>query len=237
MQFDTEEKSLKGLRKIKKALIPILKSDNWNENLIDFAEKYDFRISGPLFSLICGNDIEIKNKALKGFSILGSMDTDRARILIRRAVWMLTEESGGLPWGAPEAIGEIIAANRQLAIEFSKLLISYVDEIEEGPDNYIDHTPLRTGAYYSLLLLSETYPELMEDSWKLLYRCVFKENTAASLALLLLIIQNLNAAELIPMIEQKKFPDARVELHRYDQVHIYSLKILAEETIKKLKVQ
>ena len=34
---------------------------------------------------------------------------DAARVIMRRMMWQLNDESGGIGWGIPEAMGEIMA--------------------------------------------------------------------------------------------------------------------------------
>ena len=54
-------------------------------------------------------------------------DMEGARVIMRRLMWSLNEESGGIGWGAPEAMAEIMARHLELAREYSHMLISYMD--------------------------------------------------------------------------------------------------------------
>ena len=45
-----------------------------------------------------------------------------ARQLVRQFMWRLNEESGNIAWGIPEAFGEILAAQPQLARDFRRFL-------------------------------------------------------------------------------------------------------------------
>jgi HEAT repeat protein len=70
-------------------------------------------------------------------------------------MWNLTEESGNIAWGAPEAMGEILARHEQLAKEFSHILVSYIRE--DG--NFLEHEPLQHGVVWGLGRLAEVRPE------------------------------------------------------------------------------
>ena len=56
------------------------------------------------------------------------VDRERAVDLLRRLAWALNDESGGVPFGAPEAMGEILAARPELQLEFLPILCSLVTE-------------------------------------------------------------------------------------------------------------
>ena len=46
----------------------------------------------------------------------------------RRLIWSLNDESGGIGWGAPEAMGEILARSEKLSCEFYCILLAYIRE-------------------------------------------------------------------------------------------------------------
>ena len=54
-------------------------------------------------------------------------DMPAARIIMRRLMWNLNDESGGIGWGSPEAMGDIMARSAPLTREYHRILISYVD--------------------------------------------------------------------------------------------------------------
>ena len=50
---------------------------------------------------------------------LAEKDMESARVVMRRLMCSLNDESGGIGWGAPEAMGEIIASHEGLASELT----------------------------------------------------------------------------------------------------------------------
>ena len=56
-------------------------------------------------------------------SKIAENDLEFARIIMRRPMLNLNDESGGIGWGAPEAMGEIMARSEKLAEEYHKILI------------------------------------------------------------------------------------------------------------------
>jgi hypothetical protein len=79
---------------------------------------------------------------------------EAARVVMRRLMWTLNDESGGIGWGAPEAMGEITARHAALADEFACILVSYI-----RPDcNFLEHPILQRGVLWGLGRLAHARP-------------------------------------------------------------------------------
>ncbi len=87
-------------------------------------------------------------------------DMESARVVLRRMMWNLNDESGGIGWGVPEAMGEILARHRGLAEEFTSILASYSRE----DANYLEHEPLQKGLLWGLARLAEARPGLLKTA-------------------------------------------------------------------------
>lgn len=87
---------------------------------------------------------------------------EQARIFVRRLLWHMNEESGNIGWGVPEALGEILAADRGLAEHFHRVLISYILHTPTGNDNFCDQPVIRLACYGAVRRLVETWPDLGE---------------------------------------------------------------------------
>ena len=121
-----------------------------------------------LFSAICRSEEPLRWHAVQamGESVarLADVDLEGARIVMRRLLWSLNEESGGIGWGAPEALAEIIGSHRALTDEYVHMLISYLRE--DGPElfqegNYLEHAVLQRGLLWGIGRLAMTRPELL----------------------------------------------------------------------------
>jgi len=55
-------------------------------------------------------------------------DLDKVRDMLRRLLWQMNDESGGLTWHSPELIGEILVNVPTLIPEYADLLPSYLVE-------------------------------------------------------------------------------------------------------------
>lgn len=146
-----------------------------------------------------------------GVVVSGMAETsmEDARIIMRRLMWMLNEESGGIGWGVPEAMGEVMAINRNLAEEFNRILISYADE----NGNYIEHTPLMKGVLWGIGRLSEAWPDLAETAAPHT-RCFLFSDEPLNRGLATIILRNLNDPESNGRLEQLKLDQSFINIYK-----------------------
>jgi hypothetical protein len=83
---------------------------------------------------------EEKWRAVRGLGVVVGdrqiVSHDRATDLLRRFFWALNEESGAVPYGMPEAIGEILAVRPELQGDFLPILCALAtdeDMLQTGP--------------------------------------------------------------------------------------------------------
>lgn len=116
----------------------------------------------PLVSLLYSGDARFKKRVVSVFGdVMASLaveDMEAARIVMRRLMWSLNDESGGIGWGAPEAMAEAMTRSEPLAREYAHILVSYI--CEDG--NYLEYAPLRKGALSGIARLAEERPILLE---------------------------------------------------------------------------
>ena len=89
---------------------------------------------------------------------LAEEDREAGRVVLRRMMWNLNDESGGIGWGVPEAMGEILVRSDALAAEFVNILASY--SREDG--NFLEHVPLQHGLLWGLVRLARARPDLLQ---------------------------------------------------------------------------
>jgi HEAT repeat protein len=122
------------------------------------------KIVNPLFSFLYHTDEALRWRAVAflGFIVSELADRDResARVVIRRLMWNLNDESGGIGWGSAEALGEIMARHKGLATEYANILISYIRE--DG--NFQEHELMQRGVLWGIARLAEKHPELLSGA-------------------------------------------------------------------------
>jgi HEAT repeat protein len=122
------------------------------------------QVINPLFSFLHNRDQDVRWAAVKAMgtvvSELADEDTESARVVMRRLMWNLNDESGGIGWGSPEAMGEILACHDGLAKEYAHILISYTRE--DG--NYLEHEVLQRGLIWGIGRLAQVSPHIVQDA-------------------------------------------------------------------------
>jgi hypothetical protein len=153
-----------GGRALKRKVLDLLRSDNFDHALSELSHLPARQVINPLISFLLSKDEEIKWRAVSALghvvSDLASKNMESARVVMRRLMWMLNDESGGIGWGAPEAMGEIIASHDGLAKEFAPVLISYA--WEDG--NFLEYEPLQRGAVWGLGRVAQEKPDIVQDA-------------------------------------------------------------------------
>ena len=151
-------------RSLKKKLFELLSQGDLDKALVETGRLPPRQIINPLLSFIQSGNEKVKWGAVKAtgqvVSRLAESDLEAARVIMRRLMWTLNDESGGIGWGSPEAMGEIMAIHRGLAQEYAHILISYARQ--DG--NYLEHEGLQRGLLWGIGRLSEKRPELVRES-------------------------------------------------------------------------
>ncbi len=110
-----------------------------------------------LFIALCNRQELIRWRAICGFGwlvpVMADKDPESARNVMRRFLWSLNDESGGIGWGAPEAMAESMFHCSLLRHEYLHMLVSYLredgDEVcQEG--NYLELPLLQRGLLWGI---------------------------------------------------------------------------------------
>ena len=148
-----------SLRKIKKKLFEQFKASDYHSALDEIPNLQPLQIINPLFSLILSTDPRVKWNAVLSMGAvtrkIAEEDRESARNILRRLMWNLNDESGGIGWGSPEAMGEIISGSDFLVHEFLPILISYLRE--DG--NYQENEIMQRGVLWGIGRVCMVYPD------------------------------------------------------------------------------
>ena len=151
------------MNNFKEKIKKLLEEDYFNENLQNIHKFPPLKVVNVLLSLLVTTNEELKNRVVLAFgevvSKLAETDIESARIVMRRLMLSLNDESGGIGWNSPEAMGEIMARSNKLADEYHKILISYT----LGGGNELDFEGLQKSVIEGLKRLSQVHPELVKD--------------------------------------------------------------------------
>jgi len=124
--------------------------------LLAFARR-ERRTLSYLTALTYDHDPALVWAAIRAFGLaaaqLAERDPDFVRQHLRRLVWLLNDESGGIGWRAPEALGAIIAARPDCFGDYIPILVSLLD-MEAG-----DAVRFRAGYLWAIGRLAQVAPE------------------------------------------------------------------------------
>ena len=150
-----------GKRRLKrKKVLELLRSGDVDLVVAELRELPGRGFLNPLRSALC-SDENAKWHAITAMGILtadlADRDLESARVVMRTLMWNLTEESGGIAWGVPESMAEIIACHELLAAEYAPILVSYMRE--DG--SFLEYEPLQRGVVWGVGRVAQARPELL----------------------------------------------------------------------------
>ncbi|MEW6327940.1 MAG: DVU0298 family protein [Thermodesulfobacteriota bacterium] len=150
-------------RDLKRRVLELIASTDLKQALNELCRLPARRVINPLFSFLSATDPAVRWHAITAMGVvvarLATKDMERARVIMRRLMWSLNDESGGIGWGAPEAMAEIMARHDGLAREYAHILVSYV-----RPDgNFLEHELMQRGAVWALGRLAQAKPYLIQN--------------------------------------------------------------------------
>ena len=139
-------------RAIKKQVLHLLTGPDVETIEAELAKMEPKAVVNALFSAICRSEELLRWHAINAMGTvvarLTDTDVEEGRIIMRRLLWSLNDESGGIGWGAPESMAEIMSRHEGLAREYVHMLISYMREDGEEiwqDGNYLEHEILQRG--------------------------------------------------------------------------------------------
>jgi len=152
-------------RGIKQEILTLLQQAELETVLTALAGYPPEKLLNPLFSAICSASEKTKWNAVSAMGAtvarLADQDMEAARIVMRRFMWSLNDESGGIGWGTPEAMAECLACHEGLAQEYTKIVVSFMRE--DG--FYLELPALQRGLMWGIGRLAQTRPELLR-TWQ-----------------------------------------------------------------------
>lgn len=157
-------------RQLKKEVITVLQHSSPQECIAKLSGYDHHRLLNPLFIALCHPIEKVKWHAVCTFGwMVPKIAQDKletGRIIMRRFLWSLNDESGGIGWGAPEAMAEIMCQSSILREEYLHMLISYMREdgeklFEDG--NFLELPMLQRGLLWGVGRLCQEHLEEMKE--------------------------------------------------------------------------
>ncbi len=221
-----------GNRTLKKQILEYLESGSFENSLAELLMIPGRKAVNPLFSFFCSGMDNVRWRAVTAMGAVVSKmvadgEVESARVVMRRLMWSLNDESGGIGWGAPEAMGEITARNRLLAEEYGCILISYLNP--EG--NFLEHEILQRGVLWGIGRLAVARPQMAAQAAGFLPPFL-KSIDPVKRGLAVWTAGLLKIGELLVCLEQLTGDEERLSLYREMQLEVISVGRLAKEALK-----
>ncbi len=221
-------------RQLKKKMLPFLNADDFSKGLAEIRRLPPRKAVGPLFSYLCSLDELVKWRAVTAMgsvlSDLAASDLESARVIMRRFIWNLNDESGGIGWGCPESMAEAMARNEKLAAEYACILISYIQ-----PDgNYLEHEGLQRGVLWGVGRLAHSRPQCMQTATAFLLSYM-KSEAPYLRGLAAWAVSPILNDEAIHCLRQLTRDPAELMLYRNGKIAQYSVGQLAGEALAQVE--
>lgn len=221
-------------RELKRMLAALLVADTFPSSLDAVDDLPGRRIVNPLFAFFCDADALRRWRAVTAMgrvvSRLADENLESARVVMRRFMWNLNEESGGIGWGCPEAMGECMARCGRLADEYACILSSYL----HPERNFIEHPALQEGVLWGLGRLAEARPGCMAGGAELL--APFLGSPVAALRGLAAWAGGpLADARLAPLLENLTDDRASFQLYRGEHLELCSVGDTARQALGSMR--
>lgn len=150
-------------RALKKNILTLLDVGNM-AGVLALQENYPkHQLVNPLIGCLCSTNEMTKWLAVSALgqivAAVAAEEMEAARVVMRRFLWMLNDESGGIGWGVPEAMAEVMVCHGALAEEYAHMLVANMRE--EG--NFLELPMLQRGLMWGIGRLAGARQELMRE--------------------------------------------------------------------------
>jgi hypothetical protein len=202
-----------GSRAIKRRFSRLLEADDFAAALAAIDAIPARRAVSPLFGLFCDRAAIVRHRAAAAAgriaARLAEREIESARVVVRRFMWNLNEESGGIGWGCPEAMAETLALSPRLAEEYGRVFTSYL----RPGGNYLEHPAIQQGVLWGFGRLARAYPGRMDGCAALLMPFLACED-AARRGTAAWAAGGIASAELVPALARLTGDAELFELYR-----------------------
>ncbi len=227
-------------RRIKLELLLLLEKRQTSE-IFHLLQRYpDHLVMNTLFSALCNPLDQVRWNAVICFgTIVPRLAEERiedARVIMRRFLWTLNDESGGIGWGAPESLAEIMCHCGQLRREYLHMLISYM--CEDGEEffqdgNYLELPMLQRGLLWGIGRLCQHHRDEMTEQNIVENVAAYlssTDSTVSGMALwsLGLLQAKSTAQRIAPFLDKDKV----IQIYRDNFLQDVKLGLLAEEALQ-----
>lgn len=221
------------------ALLALTDLDHICREVRNYPEK---DLVNPLFSALSRPDERVRWHAITVFGQvvprLADQDMEAARIVMRRFLWSLNDESGGIGWGAPEAMAEIMLHHNPLAEEYLHMLLSYLHPdgpLDHQDGNFLELPSLQCGLLWGIgRLASRLAPKLVSRGVVADLLPYLQSENGAVRGLAVWALGRLRAVGLRDALLPLATDTSQVRLYQQGEVHLLSVAELVKDALAQI---
>lgn len=221
---------------LKTYVLSALSMDDMEEMQKALSTQPGRKLVGPLMGNLCNTDPTLRWHSVTGLGMVAERlfqeDPESVRWIMRRLIWMLNDESGGIGWGCGEAMGEIIARVPKVAQEYHRIPVSYMDP--EG--NHLENPLLQRGVLWGLCRMAGVSKAYVQGIEKFLYFYLESKDTEI-LVPALYLCQKTGGMELLPQVEALCQDEGEALFYVDEEFTPVKIADLAEKTLEILKIK
>ncbi len=184
------------------------------------------RVLSHLVALTYAPEPLVAWRAIEGFGAaaarLADRDPEFVRVHLRRLLWLLSDESGGIGWRAPELIGEVLYRRPDQFAEFMPILASLLDMEPE------DAVRFRAGWLWAVGRVATVAPGLMQAALPWVEPCLDDPDPQVR-GLAVWCLGRLGRQELLAARPALLEDDSPVSLYEAGELHTFSVGVLARK--------
>jgi hypothetical protein len=163
---------------------------------------------------------------------LADEDMEAARVVMRRYMWSLNDESGGIGWGIPEAMAEALVCHERLAGEYAHILVSFMRE--DG--FFLEYEPLQRGLLWGIARLATARPKLLLEKNAPRYIMPYLESADSAVrGMAAWALGNLHVQEAVARLRALEGDTQELRLYRGGAISSVSVGCLAREALGKIE--
>jgi len=226
----------KGGRRLKAEVYELLCCDDFKQGMKKLREYPPRQVINPLFSYLFSLDEKIRWRAVEAVGLvvkdLACKDMESARVIMRRLMWSLNDESGGIGWGSAEAMGEILSRHKGLADEFQHILFSYAHK--DG--NYLELGPLQRGLLWGIGRFAQARPQKVKEAMP--YMLDYLESDDSTVRGLCVWITGIvKEKPAVPRLLELIGDEAALRIYREGRMRPTTVGALSKEALENIKGQ
>jgi hypothetical protein len=220
------ERTVLSARGLRPQLAELLGQDDVARMLKELRRLPNLPVINALFSFLYSTDPEIKWHGVTAMgttlSFLADEDIESARNVIRRFMWNLNDESGGIGWGSAEAMGESLESHKGLADEYSHMLLSYA----RSDGNFQEDPIMQRGVLWGIGRLAQERPSLVEPYTDLIVPFL-ESGDASVLGHAVWVLNKLDRNRFRKRIDIFKHDDREIQIYAHRRLHTYRIRDLS----------